>query len=86
MKINVFDNGGITCDRYVVLIDKHVFYMSYYADRANEINTYGGDMVSDINAIIKFMKRLKFIHHAKIPKNLKYAIRERCKQTRRQLE
>jgi len=82
MKIHVFDNGGITCDRYVVFIGKHIFNMSYYADRANEVNMYMGTYKSDDDAMIAVMNVLKFTKHNKIPKNLKYAIKQRCKQMR----
>jgi len=82
MKINVFDNGGITCDRYTVFINKHVYYMSYYPDRANEVNQYGGEFKSNRNAMIKFMEELHLTKINKIPKHLKYAIKERCKQCR----
>ena len=59
MKIHVFDNGGITCDRYVVFIGKHIFNMSYYADRANEVNMYMGTYKSNDDAMIAVMNVLK---------------------------
>lgn len=82
MKIRVFDNNGITMDRYIVLIGRHIFNMSYYADRANEVNTYAGTYKSDDEAMMAMMDLLKFTERDKIPKNLKYAIRQRCKQIR----
>ena len=81
MKISIWDNGGITCDRYTVLIDKHEFLMSYYPDRANEVNQYLGEvycipiatmnLTTDKNTLLP-----------KIPKNIRYAIRQRCQELR----
>lgn len=83
MKIRIWDNGGSTIDRYTILIDKHLFYMSMYPDRANEVNMYARELkhTMNMNAVLAIMK-----HHTPIrpiPKTLRYAIRERCKQIRR---
>jgi hypothetical protein len=36
------DNGGKTCDRYLVIINKHVFHMSSDASSPNGYNMYTG--------------------------------------------
>jgi hypothetical protein len=82
MKINIWDNGGITCDRYTVFIDKHIFHMSIYPDRANEVNSYAGEFKPSIKAFNAAMHRMLFIKIDKIPKTLKYAIRQRILEIR----
>lgn len=69
-------------DRYMVFIDNHVFYMSRYPDRANEVNTYGGELKLSEKKRDKFMKTLKFVKLLAIPTVLKYAIRQRVQQIR----
>ena len=81
MKIHVWDNGGITMDRYIVFIDQDMFYMSIYPDRANEVNMYAGTFKSPINSMNKAMAMLEF-KRVQMPKSLKYAIRQRCKEIR----
>jgi hypothetical protein len=81
MKIYIWDNGGITMDRYIVLIGQHCYYMSIYPDRANEVNMYAGTLKSNIHAINKTMANLKF-KNVQMPKSLKCAIRLRCKEIR----
>jgi len=86
MKINIWDNGGITCDRYTVFIDKYMFFMSIYPDRANEVNSYVGEFRHGMGEFnIEFdaaMHCMLFIKIDKIPKTLKYAIRQRILQIR----
>ena len=82
MKIIVFDNDGISVDRYVVFINKYCFHMSTYPDRANEVNMHGGEFQSSIENIIKLMQHIGFVKMTKIPKSIKYAIRQRCKEIR----
>jgi hypothetical protein len=82
MKIMIFDNNGITMDRYIVTIKQHTYYMSQYPNRANEVNTYAGKFNRDTTKISKMMKNLGFKQLNKIPKSLKYAIRQRCKEIR----
>ena len=84
MKIQVWDNGGITMDRYTIYIDKHEFLMSFYADRANEMNMYMGEKQSSYEVIEHLMKYTENTLLPKIPKNIKYAIRQRCKELRRE--
>lgn len=86
MKIDVFDNGGITCDRYVVFIGNQIYYMSYYADRANEVNNHAGEFKSRREKIMRVMDALLFEHCNKIPSNLKPAIRRRCKELRQDIK
>jgi len=38
MKVEIYDNGGKTCDRYTVIIDDDVFAMSMYPNRG--VNMY----------------------------------------------
>lgn len=81
MKIYIWDNGGITCDRYTVFIGNHIFLMSIYPDRANEVNSYVGTFVSNIHAMNKAMIKMLF-KNVQMPKSLKCAIRQRCKEIR----
>lgn len=81
VKIQVWDNGGITMDRYTVLINKHEFLMSYYPNRANEVNQYLREVycipIATMNLTTDKNKLLP-----KIPKNIRYAVRQRCKELR----
>ena len=64
---------------YIVVIKDSVFEMGEYPDRANNVNIYMGEIKEDWEwyQITQGTTILQ-----KIPKNLKYAIRERCKQIR----
>ena len=64
---------------YIVVIKDSVFVMGEYPDRANDVNIYMGEIKEDWEwyQITQGTTILQ-----KIPKNLKYAIRERCKQIR----
>jgi len=64
---------------YIVVIKNSAFEMGEYPDRANDVNIYMGEINEDLEwyNITKGTTILP-----KIPKNLKYAIRERCKQIR----
>ena len=64
---------------YIVVIKDSVFAMGEYPDRANDVNIYMGEIKEDWEwyQITQGTTILQ-----KIPKNLKYAIRERCKQIR----
>ena len=64
---------------YIVVIKDSVFEMGEYPDRANDVNIYMGEIKEDWEwyQITQGTTILQ-----KIPKNLKYAIRERCKQIR----
>jgi len=64
---------------YIVVIKDSVFEMGEYPDRANDVNIYMGEIKEDWEwyDITQGTTILP-----KIPKNLKYAIRERCKQIR----
>ncbi len=66
--IKIYDNGGKTTDRYTVIINEDVYYMSFNPDRINEICSYTGN-IEDFN---KFNgKKLNYI-----PKNLRYKINQ----------
>ena len=82
LKIHVFDNEGITFDRYTVLIGNYVFYMSRDADRANHVNICAKRLEYSEQNFIKLMEYCKFTQCKKIPKSIKIAVRERCKQIR----
>lgn len=64
---------------YIVVIKDSVFVMGEYPNRANDVNIYMGEIKEDWEwyQITQGTTILQ-----KIPKNLKYAIRERCKQIR----
>lgn len=68
-------------DRYIVFIDKHMFDMSIYPDRANEVNMYAGTFEPPISSMNKAMAILEF-KSVQMPKSLKYAIRQRCQEIR----
>lgn len=64
---------------YIVVIKDSIFAMGEYPDRANDVNIYMGE----INRDWKWNQlTIETTILPKIPKNLKYAIRERCKQIR----
>lgn len=65
--------------RYIVIIKDSVFEMGEYPDRANDINIYMGEIQEDWKWH-NLMQGTTIL--PKIPKNLKYAIRERCRQIR----
>lgn len=70
--IIIYDNGGKTIDRYTVLINEDVYYMSYYPHRANEVCTYAG-IKNEFNKFDGI--RLRYI-----PKNIKYQIKQLIKE------
>ena len=63
---------------YIVVIKNSVFEMGEYPDRANEINMF----IGFIRPLWRYYLTKDEKILSKIPKNLKYAIRERCKQIR----
>ena len=64
---------------YIVVIKDNVFEMGEYPDRANDVNIYVGEIKEDWEWY-QITQGTTIL--SKIPKNLKYAIRERCKQIR----
>jgi len=42
--LEVWDNGGETCDRYTVLIGSDIYHMSDNATSPNGVNCYGGHL------------------------------------------
>ena len=64
---------------YIVVIKDSVFEMGEYPDRANDVNIYVGEIKEDWEWY-QITQGTTIL--SKIPKNLKYAIRERCKQIR----
>jgi hypothetical protein len=75
-KIQVFDNQGKTFDRFTVIINYDVYFMSPFADRANECCYYACNLLAlaDRFGYIKEIENNN-IKLNKIPKSLKYQIR-----------
>ena len=44
--VEVYDNGGKTCDRYTAIIDGHVYTMSDNANMPNGVCLYYGNIVN----------------------------------------
>jgi hypothetical protein len=80
MHIFILKTNYNVTDKYCVIIGDNVFYMSEYANRANEVNMYSG-RITTTKQLHALMENAIILKH--IPTNLKLAIRERCKQTRR---
>jgi hypothetical protein len=82
MNIQIWDTKR-TASRYTVCIDNHVFWMGIYPDRANDLNMYAGEkQLSSNKGFDRMMKQNGAMKLTKIPKNLKYAIRQRVKEIR----
>ena len=79
MKIEIIETDRKVADKYTVIIgENYQFSMSEYPDRANEINMF----IGFIRPLWRYYLTKDEKILSKIPKNLKYAIRERCKQIR----
>lgn len=72
-RINVFDNGGRTFDRYTVIIDQSIFAMSHNASSPQGVNQYAGPVQALDSEMSSHMGEL--LPH--IPGVLKRAIKER---------
>lgn len=72
--LRVFDNGGKTVDRYIVIIDNDVFYMSDDANIPNGCNYYAGKLES-ISPETVMRNELKDI--TSLPDGLKIGIVQR---------
>jgi hypothetical protein len=73
-RITIFDNEGRTADRYTVIINNEIYYMSFYPDRHNEVCILISDNVIERLECLNDLKLEKRLN--KIPKNLKYQIRK----------
>lgn len=79
MKIEVIKTNRKVADKYTVIIgENYEFTMSEYAHRANEVNMF----VGFVRPLWRYYLTENEKILPKIPKNLKPAIRERCKQIR----
>jgi hypothetical protein len=78
MRIEVWDNGGKTCDRYTVIIGRDVFMMSTNADMSSGCNYFHHRRCSDASYDL-VMERLGNVKLPKIPKCLIPAIRHRIR-------
>ena len=79
MKIEIVETNRKVADKYTVIIgENYQFSMSEYPDRANEVNMF----IGFIRPLWRYYLTKDEKILSKIPKNLKYAIRERCKQIR----
>ncbi|MCK9458800.1 MAG: hypothetical protein M0R80_04110 [Proteobacteria bacterium] len=82
-KIKVYDNDGKTFDRYTVIINYDVYFMSPHADKANHVCSYDCNLLAlaDRFGYIKEIEKNN-IKLNKIPKSLKYQIRNIIKGDR----
>lgn len=82
--IKIYDNQGKTCDRYIVIINYDVYFMSPEPHRANHCCYYACNLLAlaDRSGYIKEIKK-NSIKLNKIPKTLKYQIRNLIRIERR---
>jgi hypothetical protein len=83
--IKIYDNQGKTFDRFTVIINHDVYFMSPFADRANECCYYACNLLAlaDRFGYIKEAEKNN-IKLNKIPKSLKYQIRNIIKAERKE--
>jgi len=73
--IIVFDNGGKTIDRYIIVIGKDVYTMSHNPNSPVGVNMYAGELDRDVFVDTKKFKKLN-----KIPNEIKDAVKQRMNE------
>lgn len=71
MDIKVFNNGGRTVDRYLVVIGQHAYLMSHNADSPIGVNTYAGNYYTTFGCDDPLLRKPDW------PDGLRHAIHER---------
>jgi len=86
MKVHIWDNGGKTIDRYLVLIDKnYVYTMSENPLSPDGVNMFGFELVDTGETFDEFFDRINLkgdsipiFNMQDVPKEVMAAIIERC--------
>ena len=72
----ILDNGGRSVDRYTIIIDDEVRYMSHDANMPNGVNMYAGETTDLKDGIVEDLMtgKLCAVHFRDLPKGTKIAI------------